>query len=87
MEEGKPFELIDVREDWEHEAFNIGGKLIPLGTLMAATDKLPRDIPLVFYCEKGIRSVLAIQRLEQRGFTQLFNLSGGMSAWRKFQPV
>lgn len=80
----KEFELVDVREEWEHEACNIGGRLIPLGNLMSDAGELPKEIPLVFYCEKGIRSVLAIQRLEQKGFSRLYNLSGGMSGWRKF---
>ncbi len=79
---GKHFVLIDVREPWEHEAFSIGGRLIPLGALMAAIPELPKDVPAVLYCEKGIRSVLAIQRLEASGFENLYNLSGGMKAWR-----
>lgn len=80
--EGKDFALVDVREAWEHEAFNIGGKLLPLGTIMAATGSLPKDRPVVVYCEKGIRSVIAIQRLQGLGFENLYNLSGGMAAWR-----
>lgn len=74
--------LLDVREPWEHEAYNIGGTLLPMGSLMQGLANLPRDKPLVLYCEKGIRSVIAAQRLEQAGFNQLCNLSGGMSAWR-----
>jgi len=79
---GKEHLLLDVREPWEHEAYNIGGMLLPMGSLMQGVDSLPREIPLVLYCEKGIRSVIAAQRLEQVGFEQLWNLSGGMSAWR-----
>jgi rhodanese-related sulfurtransferase len=76
---------VDIREDWEREAYNIGGVHIPLGDLMARVNELPKDKEVVLYCEKGIRSVLAIQRLESMGFHNLVNLSGGMKAWKVLQ--
>ena len=82
IEEGKPFGLIDVREPWEHEAFHIGGRLIPVGSIMAEQASLESEVPVVLYCEKGIRSAIAIQRLEALGFENLYNLTGGMKAWR-----
>jgi rhodanese-related sulfurtransferase len=76
--------LVDVREDYEHEAYNIGGILLPLSDIMNHVDEIPSDKPVIVYCKKGIRSQIAIQRLEQKhGFTNLFNLSGGMEAWKK----
>jgi adenylyltransferase/sulfurtransferase len=76
--------LIDVRQPWEHALFNIGGTLIPLDTLSENIARITRDKPVVLYCEKGIRSGLAIQRLRQRyDFTNLINLTGGMDAWKK----
>lgn len=80
---GEGFSLVDVREEWEHAAFNIGGTLIPLGELMQRRDEIPSDYPVVIYCEKGIRSQLAIQRLEAFGFHKLYNLTGGMTAWKR----
>lgn len=74
--------LIDVRESWERELFNIGGIHIPMGELPARYSEIPRDEDVVFYCEKGIRSVIAIQRLETVGYTRLYNLAGGMKAWK-----
>jgi rhodanese-related sulfurtransferase len=82
LDADKEFMLLDVREPWEHEHFNIGGILISLGDLMTQAATLPKDKPVVIYCEKGIRSVIAIQRLQGLGFTNLYNLSGGMKAWR-----
>jgi rhodanese-related sulfurtransferase len=82
QEEGRNFMIIDVREPFEHEHFNIGGELIPLGSIMTTASKLPRDKPVVVYCEKGIRSVIAIQRLQAYGYDNLYNLTGGMKAWR-----
>ena len=75
--------LIDVREDWEKEMFDIGGACIPLGSIMERLDEIPTDKPVVLYCEKGIRSAIAIQRLTARdGFTNLINLEGGMKTWK-----
>lgn len=77
------FVLIDVREGWEHETYNIGGTLIPMGELPGRIKEIPTDKEVIVYCEKGIRSVIAIQRLEAAGFTNLINLSGGMKGWRE----
>jgi rhodanese-related sulfurtransferase len=76
--------LLDVREDYEHDEFNIGGQLIPLDEIMAQAEQIPRDKTVVVYCKKGIRSQIAIQRLEDKfGFTNLLNLKGGLEAWKK----
>lgn len=75
--------LVDIREDWEREAYNIGGVHIPMGDLMARLTEIPKDKEVVLYCEKGIRSTIAIQRLEGLGFKNLYNLNGGMKAWKE----
>ena len=80
---GKDFLLIDVREDWERDAFSIGGLHIPMSELIGWINEIPRDKDVVLYCEKGIRTVIAIQRLEASGFLNLFNLAGGMKAWKE----
>ena len=81
IDANKDFALIDVRETWEHELKNIGGQNIPMGNIVKNISKIPKDKPVVLYCEKGIRSVIAIQRLEGNGFTGLYNLSGGINAF------
>lgn len=76
-------QLIDVREQFEHDEFNIGGKLIPLGEITRSAGELERLKPVVIYCRKGIRSQLAIQRLEEKfAFNNLYNLAGGTDAWK-----
>ena len=85
MKQGRAFFLADVREEWEHAEYNIGGTSIPLGTIMSRKLEFPHDQDIVLYCEKGIRSVIAIQRLEENGFTRLFNLSGGIKAWKEMR--
>jgi rhodanese-related sulfurtransferase len=71
--------LLDVREEHEHKRFNIGGILIPLDQIMRKAGEIPTDKPVVVYCRKGVRSQIAIRRLEGRfGFTNLYNLAGGI---------
>ncbi|MGG9960303.1 rhodanese-like domain-containing protein [Ferruginibacter sp. SUN106] len=81
-------QLIDVREPEEHEEFNIGGELIPLGGIAQQVEKIATDKPVIIYCRKGIRSQIAIQRLQEKfPFTNLVNLIGGTEAWKKtFTP-
>jgi rhodanese-related sulfurtransferase len=80
--------LIDVREEFEHNDFNIGGTLIPMNTVFENIDAIPKDKPVVLYCAKGIRSAMVIQRLEEKfGYTNLINLSGGMYGWRNFFSI
>ena len=74
--------LIDIREDWEREEYNIGGVHIPMGEIPSKLSEIPKDKEVVLYCEKGIRSTITIQRLETLGFHNLINLSGGMKAWK-----
>jgi len=76
--------LLDVREPDEHANYNIGGTLIPLGDLLLRYQQIPTIQKVIVYCKKGIRSQIAIQRLEEKfGFTNLVNLRGGMDAWKK----
>lgn len=78
------FQLIDVREPYEHQEFNIGGELIPLNEIAQQLDKIATDKPVIIYCRKGIRSQIAIQRLQEKfPFTNLINLMGGTEAWKK----
>jgi rhodanese-related sulfurtransferase len=84
LDNNEAFVLIDVREEYEHNDFNIGGTLIPMNTVLEQMENIPKDKPVVLYCAKGIRSAMVIQRLEEKyGYTNLINLSGGMYAWRK----
>lgn len=75
----KAFQLIDVREPEEHELKNIGGLLIPLPEIMYNKDKIEADKPVVIYCKRGIRSQIAIQKLQRRlPNIDFYNLEGGI---------
>ena len=81
LDKGEDFQLIDVREDFEYETSNLGGELIPLGGILIETDKIAKDKDVVIMCRSGKRSAMAIQQLEAQGFTNLYNLYGGILAW------
>ena len=84
LDNAEDFQLIDVREDFEHEDFNIGGELIPLHEIVQRFEKIKKDKPVILYCRKGIRSQIAIQKLQEKyPFTNLINLIGGTDAWKK----
>ncbi|WP_158825652.1 rhodanese-like domain-containing protein [Mucilaginibacter lacusdianchii] len=78
---GEDFQLVDVREDFEYQMSNLGGELIPLGGILIETDKIDKDKPVVVMCRSGKRSAAAVMQLEQQGFTNLYNLKGGILAW------
>ncbi len=83
LDKGEEFVLIDVREPHEHEEFNVGGKLIPIGTFMNAIPDLEehQDEEVVLYCRSGNRSGMAEHLLRAAGFKNPRNLKGGMLAW------
>ncbi|MEI9921774.1 MAG: ThiF family adenylyltransferase [Bacteroidota bacterium] len=76
------FQLIDVREPHEADICEIGGELIPQGTIPANVDKISRDKQVVIHCRSGARSGNMVKWLEaNHGFTNLYNLKGGILAW------
>jgi len=81
LENKEDFQLIDVREDFEYEMSNLGGLLIPLGGILIETEKIEKEKPVVVMCRSGKRSAVAIMQLENQGFTNLYNLLGGITAW------
>jgi molybdopterin/thiamine biosynthesis adenylyltransferase/rhodanese-related sulfurtransferase/molybdopterin converting factor small subunit len=79
---GEPFQLIDVREPHEYAIVNIGGELIPLGGVADHASEIDRDKKVVVHCKVGGRSAKAIRELEEKfGFTNLYNLKGGILAY------
>ena len=75
-------QLIDVREKYEHEVANIGGKLIPLGKIYFYLAEIAKDKQVVIYCRSGRRSADAVRLLQGvTGNTTMYNLAGGILAW------
>lgn len=78
------FLLIDVREPYEAERCNIGGKLIPMGEVVDRIAEIPKDLPVVVHCRSGARSAAVINALSSRyGYTNLINLKGGILGYGK----
>jgi sulfur dioxygenase len=77
-------QIVDVREPDEFDG-PLGhidnAASIPLGELQAHLDTLDRERPVVAVCRSGSRSARAVAMLQQAGYTQAANLSGGMMRW------
>jgi len=77
------YTLLDVRQPWEYEEDHIpGATLVPLGDLKEGTQDLDPDRPTLVYCAVGGRSRVAAQLLSGRGFEEVYNLAGGIKAYR-----
>lgn len=86
LSNGEKINLVDVRELSEHNEFNIGGELIPLGNIQAmdiGQIEALKDQEVICYCRSGNRSGQACQILDMLGFRDTKNLQGGMLAWQK----
>ncbi len=87
LDAGEDFQLIDVREEFEYDTSNMNGLNIPLGDVLREKDKIVKDKPVVIHCRSGKRSAQAIMLLEKEGFSDLYNLQGGILAWKDtFDP-
>ena len=85
LDAGEKINLVDVREPHEHEEFNIGGTLYPLGRILSMdVDELEslKDQEVIFYCRSGNRSGSACDMMSAQGF-KAYNLAGGVGAWPK----
>lgn len=84
LDAGETLHLVDVRQPEETAEFNIGGIALPLGDIQnlqtESIDHL-KNKEVIFYCRSGKRSATAALFLEQAGFTNVKNLTGGMVEW------
>src|SRR3954451_15327966 len=84
IDAGEELNIIDVREDYERADFNIGGTHLKLGNIQAmAIDEIQdlKDKEVIIYCRSGNRSQVAAHILDQLGFKNTVNVSGGMLDW------
>lgn len=80
-DENADFQLIDVREEHELEICEIGGEHIAMGDVMDNLDKISKTKQVVLHCRSGARSGAICQALEAQGYTNVYNLKGGIIAW------
>ncbi|MBT1686988.1 molybdopterin-synthase adenylyltransferase MoeB [Dawidia soli] len=84
MDSGADFQLIDVREPHEFDICNLQGELIPQADVPHSVDRISKDKKVVIHCRSGARSGNMVQWLEKNhGFTNLYNLQGGILAWAR----
>lgn len=81
--------VIDVREPHEYNAGHVpDATLIPVNSVYARREELPKDKDVIFVCAVGQRSALAAEMAAAAGLTRIFNLEGGTDAWiASGQPV
>ena len=83
---GEELHILDVREPHEYAETNMGAVLIPLGKVMSMQiEEIEdwKDEEVIVHCRSGVRSLQACAMLEQMGFTNTKNLTGGILAWNK----
>ncbi len=85
LREGDTLTLVDVREPWEKGVADlpeVGQLRIPMRELLARLSELEVDGPVVLYCRSGSRSGRATLALRARGLENVWNLRGGLLAWK-----
>lgn len=82
IENDENITIIDVREDEEvKEGMVPTAKHIPLGQIPNETDKLPKEQEYVMICRSGRRSMNAAEHMNEKGFSNVKNMQGGMLDW------
>jgi rhodanese-related sulfurtransferase/rubrerythrin len=85
---GDAYTLLDVRQPEEYAAGHIpGARLVPLADVAARLSELDAARPTIVYCAIGGRSRVAAQVLAAKGFSEVYNLSGGIKAWSDRKAV
>ena len=85
LNNGEQLHLLDVREPLEYHTHNIGGLNIPLKKLTEnlAQIKWSKAAEIIVICQAGLRSETAQSILQQNGYENTRNLTGGLLALRK----
>lgn len=82
IDNGEDWHVLDVRSFYEYAHSHIDGSTnVDVGRLTAHMSKLPRDKPIAVICATGGRSSMGCRMLMRRGFNNVYNVVGGMSAW------
>jgi adenylyltransferase/sulfurtransferase len=81
IDAGEDVQLIDVREPYEYQIAQIGGKLIPQNDIPNRMAEIDRDREVVVHCRSGARSQRIAELLKQAGYPRVVNVAGGILAW------
>lgn len=77
----KKIVILDVRNPDEYALCNLKGLLIPMPELANRYTELNKNDHIIVHCHAGGRSRRAVEFLLSQGFTKVFNLQGGITAW------
>ena len=81
LDAGEEVFILDVREPYEYQIANIGGKLIPQNDVPQRLAEIDREREIVVQCRSGGRSQKIAEFLKQAGYPKVINLAGGILAW------
>jgi adenylyltransferase/sulfurtransferase len=81
IDAGEDVQLIDVREPYEYQIAQIGGKLIPQNDVPQRLAEIDRDREVVVHCKSGGRSQRIAEFLMQSEYPRVVNVAGGILAW------
>jgi adenylyltransferase/sulfurtransferase len=81
LDAGEDVFILDVREPFEYQIANIGGKLIPQNDVPQRLAEIDREREIVVHCKSGGRSQRIAEFLSQAGYAKVVNLAGGILAW------
>jgi monothiol glutaredoxin len=83
LDQGKIKAFYDVRTEKERAVATIEGAKLLDDAAMAEIEAMPKDTPIAFHCHHGTRSRGAADHFLKLGFSNLYNLSGGIEAWSR----
>ncbi len=86
MESSPNHLLLDVRTDAEYQAEHIDTSLlIPVQELEKRLNEIIewKNLPVFVYCRTGNRSMTAAKMLSDAGFSEIYNLEGGIGGWTR----
>ena len=81
IDAGEDAYILDVREPYEYQIAQIGGKLIPQNEVPNRLAEIDRDREVIVHCRSGARSQRIAEFLKQAGYPRVVNLAGGILAW------
>ena len=75
--------LFDARSEAEYAVSHLQSamRVEPYAPDLISISQYSKDTQIVVYCSVGYRSALVTQELQQAGYTNVFNLSGGIFQW------
>lgn len=75
--------LLDVRTPGEYMQVRLAGAhLVPIDQVVARVAEIPKNKPIVVYCAVGARSSQVANYLAQLGYSEVYNMSGGVMGWQ-----